>query len=140
MTAPREGFLGRLALRAWSADEIRSAGLSCQQYDLLESLVYVGKYGTTMVPAGFCTDFASIPRFAWAYMDPEDPVILMPSVIHDYLYTVSGLRPDCLVALTRQQVDDQLAFESMALCGARWDQQHVVYAAVRAGGGSHWAS
>lgn len=131
-------FQGDLKLRTWTPDELRRGGFSAQRYDLLETFTYVSPvYGTTSVPAGFCTDFASVPRFAWSYVDPEDPCILMPSVIHDFLYSKQGMRPDA-APLAREQVDAQFALEAMKLCGARWDQQRIVYAAVRMGGASHW--
>ncbi len=94
--------------------------------------------GRIIVPVSFCTDFASIPRPAFSYIDPEDPVILYPSVIHDYLYSREGKMPDGRT-FTREQADGVLK-EAMELAGARWDQRQVVYRAVRLFGGSHWNS
>jgi hypothetical protein len=39
-----------------------------------------------LVPAGFKTDFASIPRIFWAILPPWDVEYGKPAVIHDYLY------------------------------------------------------
>lgn len=105
-------------------------------YTLLSDLVYESeKYGTIIAPAGLVTDFASIPRIAYTWMDPESPVIRYPSVIHDGLYNAGGK----LIAttLTREQCDDVLR-EAMIACGARYTQAAVVYRAVRMFGGSHW--
>ncbi len=39
------------------------------------------------IPAGFKTDFASIPRLFWAVIAPSDSTILVPAIAHDYLYS-----------------------------------------------------
>jgi hypothetical protein len=38
------------------------------------------------VPEGFVTDFASIPRIFWPFIDKLGPQA-WPAVVHDYLYT-----------------------------------------------------
>ena len=40
---------------------------------------------TVRVPAGFVTDFASIPRVFWSLL-PPDGAYTYPAIIHDYLY------------------------------------------------------
>ena len=126
-------FLTRLRVEILPPSEVRGR----QLYRLLEDFVIdsniVGRFA---VPAGFITDFASIPRVAFAYIDPEDPCILCPSVGHDYGYSLLGVLPDGR-AFTRAQWDDVLV-ELMAISGARIDQRKVVYFAVRVGGASHW--
>jgi len=48
-------------------------------------------HGIITVPAGFLTDLASIPKVAQGiFMLHDDPVILKPSVIHDFLYGNKG--------------------------------------------------
>lgn len=114
-------------------------GRSSQTYVLDDDFEYEsGVLGRIVVPTGFCTDFASIPRPAFAYIDPEDRVILYPSVIHDYLYSMMGKLPDGRT-YTREQAD-QVLREAMELAGARIDQRFIVYHAVRLFGGSHWNS
>ena len=107
-----------------------------QQYILTAPFVYESEIlGRIEVPPGFKTDFASIPRIAWRYIDPEDPAILYPSVVHDFLYsqpTANEVRP-----WTREQAD-QVLREAMVLAGARIDQRAIVYRMVRLFGGSHW--
>lgn len=109
-----------------------------QSYELTAPFTYTSAIlGDLTVPAGFHTDFASIPRIAWRYIDPEDPAILFASVIHDYLYSLKGVLPTSQ-EYTRKQADEVLV-EAMAACGARWDQRKIVYAAVRVGGGTNWS-
>jgi len=109
-----------------------------QLYVLVEPFSYESEtYGKVVVPAGFKTDFASIPRIAWRYLDPEDKCILYPSVIHDYIYSQSGALADGVV-FTREQAD-KIFKEAMELAGARLDQRFFAFKAVRLFGGSHWA-
>lgn len=106
-------------------------------YTLLEDFVYESDLlGRLVAPVGMITDFASIPRIAWRYIDPNDAGVADPSVIHDYLYTLAGVLPDGR-KYTREQADLVLR-EAMGACGARADQRAVVYSAVRLFGGTHW--
>ncbi len=108
-----------------------------QIYMLLQDFVVDSNLmGRIIVPAGFKTDFASIPRAAFWYIDPEDPCILFASVVHDYLYSMVGKLVDGR-EFTREQADRVLV-EFMALSGARADQQKIVFFAVDKFGGSHW--
>lgn len=103
-----------------------------QLYVFTEEWAYNSpKYGSGVIPAGFTTDFASIPGFFRRYMDDDDPGILCPSLRHDHRYSTR--------AIPRADADDELA-EGMAACGARWDQRKAVKLAVRLFGGSHWKS
>ncbi len=93
-------------------------------------------FGDIIVPAGYVTDYASIPPLFKNYMDDDDPGILYPSVIHDWLYTHAGQLPDGR-AYSRELADSVLR-EAMAVAGARVDQRVVVFRVVRLFGGSHW--
>src|SRR5947208_3256935 len=53
------------------------------------SMVYrVGESNDSIVvPMGFVTDFASIPRFAWTLVgSPTGSGYALPAVVHDFLY------------------------------------------------------
>lgn len=100
------------------------------RYTLLAPLVYHSEIlGRIEVPAGFVTDFASIPRLLWRYIDPEDACIAYPAVVHDWLY----FSQPC-----PREVADKVLAEAMDVSGARWDQRVAAYRAVRMFGGSHW--
>jgi hypothetical protein len=131
-------FTSQLFLRSFSAAEVKAAGSKVQLYEITQPFSYVSdKLGVTItVPAGLVTDFASIPRAAWEFLDPEDPIIAWPSVIHDYLYTCKGTLPDG-TKYTRTQADAVLR-EGMEACGAGSLIRQSVYQAVKAFGGSHW--
>jgi hypothetical protein len=131
-------FTSKLFLRSYSAAEITAKGGDKQLYAVTRSFSYVSdKLGRTItVPKAFETDFASIPRAAWELLDPEDPIIAWPSVIHDYLYSRRGTLPDG-TPYTREQADAILR-EAMELCGASSFIRNAVYQAVQKFGGSHW--
>lgn len=48
---------------------------------------WLGNSVTIDVPAGYKTDFASIPRFLWWLWPPSSPKHLQASICHDYLIT-----------------------------------------------------
>lgn len=126
-------FEGRLVTSVWSPDEVRKSGRSVQQYEVVGTFRYLSdEYGEIVVPDGFVTDFASIPRQAWFLLDPEDPVILYASVVHDWLYSVGGA-----MRYTREESDGVLR-EAMEASGASGWQRQMVYRSVRMFGGSHW--
>ena len=98
---------------------------------VLLEFVYVSPRITIHVPAGFETDFASIPRLLWRWMPRTDKRIGKPSIIHDYIYRSPS------IDFTRQQADHELR-EAMACVGANAFDRNLVYAAVRIGGVHGW--
>jgi hypothetical protein len=77
--------------------------------------------GVIVVPKGFVSDMASIPRPAWALMDPDDPRIALGAWVHDLLYQNEGvitLEDGAARTLTRAQADHILAYEAMPDLGA----------------------
>jgi hypothetical protein len=45
-----------------------------------------------IVPKGFETDFASVPRLFWWFISPTDRDVLRASLLHDYLYRIGKER------------------------------------------------
>jgi hypothetical protein len=83
-------------------------------------------YGTIMVPAGFVTDFASVPRIPFVFELAGDTAH-RPAVVHDYLYgnTAYADRAKC----------DKVFLEAMLVVGVpRW-RAYSMYFAVRCFGG-----
>jgi hypothetical protein len=80
------------------------------------------------VPAGFLTDFASVPRALWWLLPPWGKYG-KAAVIHDYLYkTKPWSRRRC----------DSIFLEGMKVLGVSWATRTTMYAAVRAGGWLAW--
>ncbi len=76
---------------------------------------------TTMVPIGFATDFASIPRPFWAIL-PKWGKYGNAAVIHDFLYFKQDL--------SRKEADDVLREAMGVLSVVPW-QRCAIYHAVR---------
>jgi hypothetical protein len=84
-------------------------------------------------PADFRTDYASVPRLPFAYLVVGGKG-RKAAVIHDWLYSgglVNGRR------LTRKECDQVFA-EALKATGYGWTVESLMYAGVRAGGGSHF--
>ncbi len=94
-------------------------------------------FGDIIVPAGYTTDFASIPSLFKNYMDDDAPGIVSPATVHDWLYTQAGQLPDGR-AYSRE-LADKILIEGMESTGhSRLDQRTVVFRIVRLFGASHW--
>ena len=130
-------FLTPLLLRALTAEECRKAGSpNVGLFELVDALRYQSDLlGEIAVPAGYISDFASIPAAAQWYVDSDAPVIAFGAIVHDFLYSSVGEVGGA--NFTREQADKVLR-ESMLLCGASAMQAWVVFQAVRKFGGSHW--
>jgi len=96
---------------------------------LTESLKY--RQGDTLqvrVPAGFVSDYATIPRFLWSFLPPHGRV-KKAAVIHDWLYT----RRD-----VARVVADTIFLAAMRDCGVPPVSRYVIYRAVRWFGWAFW--
>lgn len=56
-------------------------------YVLVKDFIYIRQNGEKiLVPKGFCTDFASVPRVFWPLgLDPQG-ILMIPSIPHDFAY------------------------------------------------------
>lgn len=97
---------------------------------LVEDLRYsIGTTGVTIVvPAGFVTDFASIPKPLWWWFSPHD-FYSKAAVVHDYLYWTQRC--------TREQADNLLLI-AMQESDVSPVKRKAVYLGVRAGGWAAW--
>lgn len=93
----------------------------------------VGEEGsgeTVKVPAGFITDFASVPRVLWTLV-PKWGKYGNAAVIHDYLYWV---QPE---EYSKDRVDE-IFLESMLVLGVGRAKAKTLYYAVSICGGLSW--
>jgi len=60
-------------------------GLDLDEWVLIKP--FIATRSEISVPAGFVTDFASIPRFFWRVLPPHGR-IKEPAIVHDYLYAI----------------------------------------------------
>ena len=77
-----------------------------------------------VVPIGFKTDLASIPRPLW-FIVPPDGSYTPAAVVHDYLYRTG---------LTDRATADLIFLEAMKHCGTWKIVRGAIYATVRAFG------
>jgi hypothetical protein len=91
---------------------------------------FVGN-ATVIVPAGFVTDGASIPRLFWSLMGPFG-LYFEAAIVHDFLYSTGGCG-----ALSRLQCD-LIFLEAMTAIGVSWLTRSIIYRAVRIGAASHF--
>jgi hypothetical protein len=97
-------------------------------------LVFEAKDGHTfVVPAGFVTDGASVPRLMWALYPPFGDDYEPAAVLHDYLYA----HAEAFEGLTRRDADD-IFLEAMTAAGFRASGRRAIYWAVRVGGWKPW--
>jgi hypothetical protein len=84
--------------------------------------------GQIVVPAQFCTDFASTPQALWCDLPPTGKYT-PAAVLHDYLY----FSQPC----TREQADNVLR-EAMQDLGVDWRRAELIFDGVRIGGQHAW--
>lgn len=86
-----------------------------------------------VVPAGYVSDGASVPRLFWRLLSPPiDPVTLAPSIIHDWLYD-NAWKYD----LTRLECDRWYRDALIANGYQKW-KANLTYFGIRLRGGRHW--
>lgn len=111
-----------------------------QCVSLLEPLVYhVGSDDSPeviTVPAGFVTDFASIP-FGLRNLFPPLGTWARAAIIHDFLYSRRGVLP--AKTYSRKEAD-AVFLEAMEVVGVPALQRSIMYRAVRLGGARGWGS
>ncbi len=117
-------FLNELSVRYASKKNGKT------QWILLKPLTFVStKHDFTItVPAGFVTDFASVPRLPLAYL-VAGGIAQKPAVIHDWLYR-KGIG-------SRSSADD-IFYEAMGTAGVSNWRRYLMWMAVRLGGSTSW--
>lgn len=101
------------------------------QFVLLSDFVFLPTSGRPIVvPVGFETDFASIPRPLQGILDADNDVA-PAATIHDFLYS-SMLR-------IRSEADS-LFFQALRANGVGWLRARLLWAGVRSGGWTRWGS
>lgn len=79
-----------------------------------------------IVPAGFDTDFASIPKLLWWKIAPHEARLVAPSIVHDYMYACPG-------DITRKYADE-VYYSALVASGVSGGQALQIYYAVRYAG------
>lgn len=106
-----------------------------------------------IVPAGFLTDFASIPRALWPVIGSPTGLYGKGAVLHDFLYRVrvvismgevtfheGGLHSEIKTRLVNRGEADGIFREAMEVLGVGWFKRQTIYWGLRAGGWAAWRS
>ncbi len=101
-----------------------------QLYRLTAEFIYVCILtgATYTVPAGFVTDFASIPQ---ALSNIFGDIAQEPAVIHDYLYSTG---------IVAREIADKILKEACTVTEEKAWKIALIYAGVRVGGAGHFNS
>lgn len=91
-------------------------------------LIYKGNQDRFIVPAGFLTDFASVPRAFWSWI-PRAGKHTKAAVVHDYLYIKQPV--------SRRDADG-IFRRMMRELGVSAPRAWIMWKAVRVGGRSAW--
>jgi hypothetical protein len=94
-----------------------------------------------VVPVGFETDLASVPRLVRGLIPASGPW-QRAAVIHDYCYKTKGA---CIPAwwydgMDRREVADMIFREAMKAANVASATRMLLWSAVRAGGAKGWGS
>lgn len=100
--------------------------------ELTENLVYeLDENRIFIVPKGFKTDFASIPRIFWAIITPLGKHTL-PAVLHDFLYT-EGYK----MGISRKEAD-KIFYNAMIVSFVNRFTANIMWACVRLFAKNHY--
>ena len=95
---------------------------------LLRPISYLG----VVIPAGFESDGASVPRLLWGVVFPrDDRNAMFAAIFHDFLYRTHPGR------WTRSEADDTFLY-LLEQGGVSWIRRTRAYIGVRLFGGSSW--
>lgn len=121
-----------MAIRPRFLDPLRVEELGDGRWTLLADLRYQSARAAALfvVPAGFVTDFASVPRLPFVFWLCGDAAHA-PATVHDFLYQTH--------LLGRGAADDVFA-EAMEAEGVSAWRRAMMWAGVRAGGTSAYES
>lgn len=102
---------------------------------LTQPISFNSFFGEMIVPSGFVSDGASIPRIFWSIFCPFDGEFFEAALIHDFLYSL--MAKDEYDYIDRNQAD-QIFLEGMKDLGVGLIKRNIIYRAVRIGGGANW--
>lgn len=113
--------------------ELSTTPVGPQRWRIDANLVCDTGFGRIVVPVGFVTDGASVPRILWNLYPPFDGDYDAAAVLHDYAYQHS-----VALALTRSQADSLLR-DGMVATNTAARKRWAIYWGVRLGGKFAWA-
>jgi len=83
-----------------------------------------------MIPAGFVTDFASVPRFLWSFVPPIGKFNLA-ALVHDYCYVTQYRAGYIGMKKAKQFADKEFYYWMRVLCPEKKIRNYVMYICVK---------
>ncbi len=106
------------------------------RYEVMFPVVF-WYYGQKLtIPAGFKTDFASVPSWLWWFIPPHG-LACNPSVIHDYLYRYKILK-GVKTSFRARKLADIWFISKLFEANVSVFQSLIMFWGVRIGGEKHW--
>lgn len=84
-----------------------------------------------IIPKGFETDFASVPRLFWIFFPPSSGKYVQAAVIHDYLYEGGYVFKYGEAMTVSYKEADEIFLEAMTVLGTPTWQKYPIFYAVR---------
>jgi hypothetical protein len=103
-----------------------------REWKLMQSFEYYrtdNEDDIIVVPAGFVTDFASVPRIFWNIFPPWGKYG-KAAVLHDWLYSIEYKN--------NRKLCDDIFYEAMKILGVGFTTRNIIYYAVRSFGWTVW--
>jgi hypothetical protein len=101
--------------------------VDANRWSLVDDLVYQGRWERFVVPAGFRTDFATVPRVV-TWLFPRFGVYTLAAILHDWLVS-EGIRSGAVTAREADGLFRRVMRESGVPVLRRW----MMWAGVRWG-------
>ena len=101
--------------------------VDAERWELVDELVYLGSWERFVVPAGFRTDFATVPRVV-TWLVPRFGAYTLAAILHDWLIT-DGLRAEVVTSRQADGIFRRVMRESGVPVLRRW----LMWAGVRWG-------
>lgn len=128
-------FLSKIQVARFAGDK--------GEWTLTAPLIYQGNQDRFIVPKGFKTDFASIPRIFFVLF-PKNGNYDAAAIVHDWLYVTQPMVHGpkwtrSRMPITRRDADG-IFRRIMKELGVRCVRRNLMYLAVRIGGWYGWAN
>jgi hypothetical protein len=110
-----------------------------RKWKVLKAFEYLTQQSElVVVPVGFVTDFASIPKVLWNVLPPTGSYG-KAAVVHDLLYRTAVVRVTTSIGSTYDRAIDRaradaIFLEAMQTLGVGWFTRSTIYSGVRVGG------
>ena len=111
--------------------KLNTCPIDDKYWEVLEEYSYETSKGLVVVPKGFKTDYASVPRIFRNIINTYGKHG-RGAVVHDWLYS-----KNCDIDITRTEAD-KIFLEIMTECGVGVIKRNLMYKMVRIFGASHF--